>query len=57
MLRVAREAGPLGTAVAIADAEAPDEILEVAAHTVDGPWAWAEALELLVEGLRRRGPD
>jgi trehalose 6-phosphate phosphatase len=54
MLRVAVDAGSRGTAVAIADAEAPDEVLEVAAHTVDGPWAWAEALELLVEGLRRR---
>jgi trehalose-phosphatase len=54
MLRVALEAGPHGTAVVIADAEAPDEVLEVAAHTVDSPWAWAEALELLVEGLRRR---
>jgi trehalose 6-phosphate phosphatase len=57
MLRMALAAGPRGTAVAIADAEAPDEIFEVAAHTVDGPWAWAEALELLVEGLRRREPD
>ena len=55
MLRVAVEAGPRGTAVAIADTEAPEEVLAVAAHTVDGPWAWAEALELLVEGLRRRG--
>ncbi len=55
MLRVARGAGPLGTAIAVADVEAPDEVLEVAAHTVDGPWAWAEALELLVQGLRRRG--
>jgi trehalose-phosphatase len=56
MLRVARSADPLGTAVAIADAETPEEVLEAAAHTVDGPWAWAEALELLVEGLRRREP-
>jgi hypothetical protein len=32
----------------------PDRVLEVAAHVVDGPWAWAEALELLVDGLRRR---
>jgi trehalose 6-phosphate phosphatase len=54
MLRVAREAGALGTPVAIADAESPPEILELASHTVDGPWAWAEALELLVEGLRGR---
>ncbi len=53
MLRVARAAGPLGTAVAIADAEVPDQVIAAAAHTVDGPWAWAEALDLLVEGLRR----
>jgi hypothetical protein len=42
--------------VAVADAETPEEVLEAAAHTVDGPWAWAEALELVVEGLRRREP-
>jgi trehalose 6-phosphate phosphatase len=52
MLRVARAAGALGTPVAIADAEVPDEVLAAAIHTVDGPWAWAEALDLLVEGLR-----
>ncbi|HEY2705258.1 MAG TPA: trehalose-phosphatase [Candidatus Dormibacteraeota bacterium] len=56
MLRIACAAAPLGTAVAVADAEVPAEVLAAAAHTVDGPWAWAQALELLVEGLRRREP-
>jgi trehalose 6-phosphate phosphatase len=53
MLRIAGEAGVRGTAVAVADAEVPPEVLRMAAHTVDGPWAWAQALALLVDGLRQ----
>jgi trehalose 6-phosphate phosphatase len=56
MLLVARGAGALGTPVAVADAEVPPQVLEVAARTVDGPWAWAQTLALLVDGLRQGEP-
>jgi hypothetical protein len=40
-------------AVAVTDAEVPAEVVHAAAHTVDGPWAWAQALSLLVDRLRQ----
>lgn len=50
MLRTAATGG--GIAVAVADVETPDVVLEAATATVEGPWGWAATLGALAENLR-----
>jgi len=51
MLRVAAAEDHL--AVAVADVEAPADVVDVADWVVDGPWGWAETLQRVVGALRR----
>jgi trehalose 6-phosphate phosphatase len=50
MLRVAATGG--GIAVAVADRETPEVVLQSATVTVEGPWCWGETLSALVGYLR-----
>lgn len=52
MLEIAAAVEP-GLAVAVADVETPNAVLDAARLRVDGPWEWASALRELVQLLCR----